>query len=305
MNFRKLLIVLSVAVASSSYGVDTLEEITYLPVGESMTDGGRTYIEEPKISLELPSGWKAFHDPDMGITLSLKGKTERIRHGGEIYRVNPSFTVRTIYKSEPIDDIRAQSFKDNLLKFFTEKAPVEDFQILQDERIDFHGEKDALLVYSSYFFRADSSKQDLAWAVATSIDYEGKAEARYALVIKYGSIASALIILLMGLKLARSYRHRRILKNISKYDDEDDEVQEFSSSEVGKQIDLEEDDDDELDPVDSYEEDIDDLDDDYGKKSKRSKKKSKKKQPVVEYEDIDDLEDLDEELDLDDDGWAI
>lgn len=321
-------------------------DASYIAPGKSLSPGGRIHLQTPKISIEVPSGWEMQHNPDLGITLQLRGKTQRVKVGRDTYRVKPSINVTTQYRSEPIDETRIAEFKEELTKFFTEKAPVDDFQILQDERIDYKGKKDALLIYSSYMsgelsmmqmhflvasdneqytvtysdadelFRNSPEKQELAWNVATSIDFEGSPQGRYQEIIKYGSYAGIGLLLIIILRVLRSIKQSRILKKDGVY--EDDDIEFSDESAISEDLDLDEDIDEkpvvkksifarkrkklaEIDEdLDYLEDEIDAFDDDNMLVSV-----SQGLDIDLENDDIDDLEDLVESQDDSEDEWVV
>ena len=327
MSFKKTLCLLLMVMGSSTIAARDLADIYYLPTGNSITEGGRTYLENPKISLELPVGWKVLHQPDDGITLSLKDKTQKVRFGGETYRVQPSFNIRTLHKSEPIDEIRAKSFNENLFKFFTEKAPVDDFEIIQSERVDFHGVQDALLVYSTYSFgglpmiqlhflvaseneqylmtytdsepsfRESSAKQDFAWQLATSIDYEGRPNSRYGKILRSGGVFLIALLFILMLRIKRHLKQRQLLKSIDADDDESMGDYSFGIEHTP-------------DPIKDYDEQIDDFDDGIDPPVGAPQRKNLiiEENSVYDFSDVDDLEDFSEtedESEDNDDGWVV
>lgn len=255
----KLSIVVSLLFAGLfSQAVFAEDYASYTPVGKSTADGSRIYLQDPEISIDAPIGWTINHDPRIGLTLRMTGKTEKIKIGRDRYKFAPYFQIKTIENAEAIDDVRAKSFAEHLNKTFGEKFRLSEFQILQQEQVDFKAEKDALIVYTSYMeadlemmqmhflvssdkqqfvvtytdagtvFRADEGRQNLAWNIATSIDYEGSPMARYERATQAGIGFGAIIFLLVMLKILRTVKHRKLLADGSAYDEDDDESMDLA-----------------------------------------------------------------------------
>lgn len=250
-TFLCLLVGMKVMSASVAEGSPTLDpnsqteepSVYYLPLGESVVEQDRTFLQEPALSMELPLGWSVNHNPNSGITLFAKGAEEKIKKNRDTFKIHRTLSVRTLYKSEPIDQVREKTFLEELNKYFTERAPVQEFQILEHQKIDFRGKEDALLVYSTYsssglqmiqmhflvaskdaqyvvtytdadeLYRADSARHDLAWNTVASIDFDGSPTWRYQDEALYAGIFLGLCFLLLLVRSVRKLRQRRLLKS--------------------------------------------------------------------------------------------
>ena len=218
---------------------------SYLSVGSFETDGERVYIEDPEISIETFSGWEGYHNPKSGVTLHMKGPEVKQREKSATLTFHPSFQIRTLHHSEPIDEQREASFKEELLKQFTDKRPLENFEILSAERIEFKNPQDTLVVYSSYtskglellqlhVLRASDEQQyhitytDLydrldgnpesheeLWQVINSLDYEGEPAPRYLWLWQLAVILLiTFLIPMMALTWNRFRQMRRLKKMV-------------------------------------------------------------------------------------------
>ena len=173
-------------------------------------------------------------------------------------------------------------------------------------------------------FRADEDRQNLAWNIATSIDYEGSPMARYERATQAGIGFGAIVLLLVMLKILRAVKHRKLLTAGSAYDEDDEESMDLdlnvdTSKVKSNLITLESDDDfDDIDESDDEfdysmasdefgddqdSDDFDDFDDpaDYGK--------GIRSQTDIDEIDIDDynddeLDELDQDSD-EDDQWVM
>ncbi len=214
----------------------------YLQEGESQGNGQRVFIKDIPISMKTLDGWKVIHLPKDGITLRMIGPEEAMKQGNTTLRFKPVLNVQTLQRSEPIDSIREASFKEELIKQYTIRRPLKDFQILNSKRIDFKGEQDGLVVFAKYIslgmpilqmhvllasphhqfsinytdlydlYTHDSSRSQRAWDTVFSIHFEGSAKARYASLATSLAIMVGLFILLSLLLTLKRYRQRRAMK---------------------------------------------------------------------------------------------
>ncbi|MCY4380606.1 MAG: hypothetical protein OXC40_03435 [Proteobacteria bacterium] len=139
----------------------SIAAVKFLPEGLFVATGDRIYLNKPPISLNTLPTWQGYYLPDSGLTLKMEGKREKIDLGTKVLRFKPSLIVRTLRWTEPIDHIRKKSFIAALKEEFTQNNPLNHFQILgaqlinyppsnQDEPTPAQKKKPALLVYSSY-----------------------------------------------------------------------------------------------------------------------------------------------------------
>lgn len=209
----------------------SLASETYLPTGNFTATGERIYLEDPNISIETFAGWEGRHLPASGITLQLEGPevSQHVNHTTLTFR--PSFQIRTLHHSEPVDGRRVKSFLKELKHQFTKKNPLTDFEILSSERLTFNSENDSLVVYASYFsrglkliqmhvlrasdkqqfvstytdvydhFNSNPENNERVWNVLSSLDFDGSPRSRNASIIQVLILISILLLLAVGTKL--------------------------------------------------------------------------------------------------------
>ena len=327
---RSLFAVLFFHLSSISPGQTTQSDyLQYVKVGQSVSTGGRVYLKDPRISIELPHGWKVYHDIKAGVTLVARGRKQRVNFGKNIFKLEPTISIKTIDSSDPVDDIEERSFINKLEKIYSGK--FDDFSILQFQRIDFKGVKDALVVYSTYssheelsmfqmhllvasgvqqyvvsytnaekLIRDNDVAQDKAWQYMTSIDFDGQAPSRYEAYFGYGKIVFWVIFIFKLMTFTMKIKQRKILHGARDEDDfgliSNEKYNDTLISEEACKIESFKDDDDDF---------IDDFDEFIEKDNRdKSKESSTNHCDMTEFDDIDDWE-ISTESGEDDDGWAI
>ena len=210
--------------------------------GSFAGDGGAIFLADPGITLNSLDGWKGWYYPDSGLTLKMEGPKETITQKQRILSFKPTFTIRTIRSSEPIDSYRKKTFLAELTQQFTEKRPLENFDVLSSDFIDFAGSSKALVVYSTYtakdqrllqihalvasekhqyvltytdlnhLARANKARTDQMWDTLASLEVTGSPPPRYGLLQASLPFGLALFVLLSIMWLHQKRRRKKELK---------------------------------------------------------------------------------------------
>jgi len=213
------------------------------------SDGTAFSVGHLGITITPPAGWNVQTN---GSSLSLIMQEPKVKTEGNVKAETITFqrniTMATIHRASPIDEARASELKEEMQRTFAKDSMASEFTVLEHKFFNYKGTNDGLLLYSSMNlgefkmmqmhvlvsgadkqflmtytdladqFTAAGSPFEQAWNAMVSINVNGTAPQRYADLIFYGSVGSAVFCLLcMG-----AFWRRRALK--SAFHDEDGDI---------------------------------------------------------------------------------
>jgi hypothetical protein len=209
--------------------------------GFFVSDGSEMAIEKLGIRITPPKDWEVITN-NGAISLVMQEKRQGLRNYKE-----PTFqrniTVAAIHKPSPIDEMRAKKLKLELKENFGKDTLVSEFEVLEHKFFNYKGKNDGLLVYSSLnigefpmmqmhvllsgdnkqflltytdlaktFSETNAGQFEQAWNTIISTEVTGTSPLRYQELIRYGSVAAGLLIILGLLGLSSKGKRDNYLR---------------------------------------------------------------------------------------------
>lgn len=230
-----------------------------------IADGTRVQMDHLGVSLVPPTGWQVqMNTKNLSLVLTEPEKENLKADGSKDYdkpKYRRNITMAAIHDSSPIDELRAEELKKELVKSFGDSSLVTDYQVLEHSFFDYKAKKDGLVVYATMkvgqfqmmqmnILVSGEQKQflltytDLAdrftaqpelmtegWNSIVSIDVLGQPEGRYVNLIIGGVSVLLVAVLLVMAAIMRRRRLRSLLSESEGDFDADDDSSDWSVDE--------------------------------------------------------------------------
>ena len=214
--------------------------IAETPIVESLSfvsTGERFEIKDLGISMTAPVGWEVMTKTSTLSAVIQEPKDEKPSYDKPKYQRN--ITVAAAHRATPIDEVRAEELKKEMIENFSKDPMISEFQILEHRFFNNRGVNDGLLIYSSYkladyemmqmhtlisgnenqflitytdltsrFSDEQTGTFQQAWQSMTSLEVSGQTPLRRDEYIKYGTIAGIAFLFIGFL----GYRSRKASK---------------------------------------------------------------------------------------------
>jgi hypothetical protein len=228
----------------------------------SNSDGSAISIEALGIVVTPPKGWQVDMRKSNGMAVIMSEPKVVLTHVKEVITTyQRNITVSVKHEATPIDGKTEATLAEALKREFSKSNMIQDYSIMETKIFDFAPKVKALLVYASFRLNgvnmmhmhvlvSGEEKQFLqtytdmasrfsttdagftqAWTSITGLQVKGAAPARYENIIKFGSAAGILSILLAAVSFIR-HRGRKKLFQASVMALESNEVSENATSHV-------------------------------------------------------------------------
>ena len=206
------------------------------PVGKFVADGTAVRKDDLGMIVTPPAGWEVLSN-SAGLSLVMQQpKPQKVKAGDIVYQAN--LTVAALHQSSPIDETRAEELKADLKSRFASDPLAQDFQILEHKFVNYRGQNDGLLIYSSLglrdipvmqmhllvsgsdkqflltysdlaerFTAPDDSNYAAAWNTMMSLEVTGATPKRITLAEEWGPLGAGML----GVFLVVIFLRRRAL----------------------------------------------------------------------------------------------
>ena len=208
------------------------------------SDGTKVFSTNPLFSINPPKGWSVIHGPGGNSpTLIMQEPEPKFTKGSSepIFRRN--ITVSLIQGSAPIDDIRIESFKNDLANKFGRNPLTKNFQIIETRYSNWKRSKDAIIAYSGWMagdiqmmqmhvlvsghdqqfmmsytdmasrFIPESDQMTSAWNSMMSLNLDGVPPSRYGKAVVGAGAGLVILSILFVMRQIRRRRHKNLLED--------------------------------------------------------------------------------------------
>jgi hypothetical protein len=225
-----------------------------------VSDGSALSLDALGVLVTPPKGWEVDTRKGNGMAVIMsEPKVELKKVKKEVTTYQRNITVTVKHEATPIDDKTAAALAESLKKEFSKSALIRDYDIMETKIFDFAPKTKALLVYASFRLNGVNMMQmhvlvsggekqflqtytdmatrfsptdagfTLAWASMTSLQVKGSAPVRYENIIKFGSAAGIILLLLSTTLFIRSRSRKKMFQASVMALDSDEDIGEATS----------------------------------------------------------------------------